>query len=68
MKKVIVDIIEAVVNLNRAAVIELVKKFAIELKNEGKTKEADYITSIIGNTSTISINSINDEYLVVKRE
>ncbi|WP_338974149.1 ATP-binding protein [Spiroplasma endosymbiont of Tricholauxania praeusta] len=68
MKKVIVDIIEAAVNLNRATVIELVKKFAIELKNEGKTKDADYITSIIGNTSTISINSINDEYLVVKKE
>lgn len=68
MKKVIVDIIEAAVNLNRTTVIELVKKLAVELKKEGKIKDADYITSIIGNTSTVSINSINNEYLVIKKE
>ncbi|WP_425381146.1 hypothetical protein [Spiroplasma endosymbiont of Polydrusus pterygomalis] len=67
MKKVIIDIIETAVNLNRGTVIELVKKLAIELKKEGKIKDADYITSIIGNTSTVSINSINNEYLVIKK-
>lgn len=67
MKKIYIDIIEAAINLNRTEVINLVKQLADDFKREGNIKDSNYITSIIGNTSTMSINS-NKELLVIKKE
>ncbi len=67
MKKIFLEIIEAAINLNRYEVINLVKKLSNDLKKEGKTKDSDYINSIIGNTSTSSVNLINN-FLILKEE